>query len=66
MYLDFRITARQRDLQNGVQDLVQGGRQKRRWRDDLTYYFGTTWTRQAQDRRRWQLLEEGYIQHARA
>ena len=38
------------------------GRQKRRWRDDLTNYIGITWTRQAQDRRRWQLLEEGYIQ----
>ena len=38
------------------------GRQKRRWRDDLTSYLGTTWTRDAQDRRRWQLLEEGYIQ----
>ncbi len=38
------------------------GRHKRRWRDDLTNYIGTTWTRQAQDRRRWQLLEEGYIQ----
>ena len=38
------------------------GRQKRRWRDDLTNYIGTTWTRQAQDRRRRQLLEDGYIQ----
>ena len=39
------------------------GRPKRRWRDDLTSYLGTTWTTEAQDRRSWQLLEEGYIQH---
>ena len=26
------------------------GRQKRRWRDDLTTYMGPTWTRLAQDR----------------
>jgi hypothetical protein len=38
------------------------GRQKRRWRDDITSYLGSTWTRQAQDRDRWKLLEEGYIQ----
>ena len=37
------------------------GRQKRRWRDDITTYLGTTWARTAQDRGRWQLLEEGYI-----
>ena len=30
-------------------------RQKRRWRDDITTYIGTTWARTAQDRGRWQL-----------
>ena len=39
------------------------GRQKRRWRDDLTTYMGPTWTRLAQeDRQIWQNHEEGYIQ----
>ncbi|XP_072028434.1 uncharacterized protein [Amphiura filiformis] len=37
------------------------GRQKRRWRDDLTSYLGTTWAREAQNRSKWKLLEEGYI-----
>ena len=37
------------------------GRQKRRWRDDITIYIGTTWARTAQDRRRWQLFEVDYI-----
>ena len=37
-------------------------RQERRLRDDITTtYIGTTWARTAQDRWRWQLLEEGYI-----
>ena len=36
------------------------GRQKRRWRDDLTAYVGTAWSRLAQDRSRWLLHEEGY------
>ena len=36
------------------------GRQKRRWRDDLTAYMGTAWSRLAQDRSRWLLHEEGY------
>jgi len=38
------------------------GRQKRRWRDDLTSYRGTTWIRQAADRKIWKEHEEGYIQ----
>ena len=38
------------------------GRQKRRWRDDITSYIGSTWTRMAKDRRWWQNHEEGYIQ----
>ena len=30
------------------------GRQKRRWRDDLTTYMGTAaWTRTARDRQKW-------------
>lgn len=37
------------------------GRQKRRWRDDLTTYMGVTWARDAQDRQRWKGHEEGYI-----
>jgi len=37
------------------------GRQKRRWRDDLVSYAGTTWAREALDRSKWKLLEEGYI-----
>ena len=37
------------------------GRQKRRWRDDLTSYLGTEWARQARDRDRW-TMEAGYIQ----
>ena len=39
------------------------GRQKRRWRDDITAFIGTTWARKAEDRRAWQEHEEGYIQH---
>ena len=50
----FKVT-----MQSGTR---KRGKQERRWRDDLTNYNGTTWTRQAQDQRRWQLLEEGYIQ----
>ena len=38
------------------------GRQKRRWRDDITSYLGTTWTRIARDRDKWVMLQEGYIQ----
>ena len=38
------------------------GRQKLRWRDDITSYAGTTWTRLAQDRKQWKNHEEGYIQ----
>ena len=37
------------------------GRQKTRWRDDLTTYLGTTWAREAADRRNWNYHEEGYI-----
>ena len=37
------------------------GIQKRRWLDDIATNIGTTWARTAQDRGRWQLLEEGYI-----
>ena len=37
------------------------GRQRRRWRDDLTTYRGTTWARDAQDREEWKILEEGFI-----
>ena len=36
------------------------GRQKQRWRDELTEYRGTTWTREAQDRHRWKMLKEGF------
>jgi hypothetical protein len=39
------------------------GRQKRRWRDDLTTYLGTTWARLAADRTSWKDHEEGYIRH---
>ncbi|XP_072051533.1 uncharacterized protein [Amphiura filiformis] len=39
------------------------GRQKRRWRDDITSYIGTTWARIAQDRETWKLHEEGYSRH---
>ena len=38
------------------------GRQKRRWRDDITSYIGTTWARVAVDRKVWNDHEEGYIQ----
>ena len=37
------------------------GRQKRRWRDDLTTSVGVTWTRLAQDRKRWKNHEEAYL-----
>lgn len=37
------------------------GRQKKRWRDDITSYLGTTWTRQARERQLWKDHEEGYI-----
>ncbi len=37
------------------------GRQKTRWRDDLVSHLGTTWTRQARDRRNWLDCEEDYI-----
>ena len=38
------------------------GRQKRRWRDDITTYLGTTWARNTKDRKEWKHHEEGYIQ----
>ena len=38
------------------------GRQKRRWRDDITSYIGMTWARVAEDRKVWSEHEEGYIQ----
>ena len=38
------------------------GRPPARWRDDLEQYFGTTWTRTAQDRTEWKRQMEGYIQ----
>ena len=38
------------------------GRQKRRWRDDITAYAGSTWTRLAMNREKWKDHEEGYIQ----
>ena len=39
------------------------GRQKRRWRDDITTYMGTaTWTRNARNRREWNCYEEGFVQ----
>ena len=39
------------------------GRQKRRWRDDITSYMNTSaWARVAKDRNRWKMLEEGYTQ----
>ena len=38
------------------------GRQKRRWRDDITTLMGPTWTRQAQDRRVWKHHEEACLQ----
>lgn len=37
----------------------RGGRQKRRWRDDITSYMDT---RAAADRKTWKDHEEGYIQ----
>ena len=40
------------------------GRQKKRWRDDITDYMGTsTWTRTAMTRQKWKMLKEGFIQH---
>ena len=40
------------------------GRQKRRWRDDITSYMGTTaWTRTAMTRPEWKRLEAGFIEH---
>ena len=39
------------------------GRQKRRWRDDITSYMGTTWPRIAQSRTTWKKLKENFIQH---
>ena len=38
------------------------GRQKRRWRYDITSYIGMTWARVAEDRKVWSEHEEGYIQ----
>ena len=37
------------------------GRQKRRWRDDITAYRGVTWSREARNRNEWKMLEEGFI-----
>ena len=64
MWQEDKITVGPKGSQNGNQDQEkgEGGRQKRRWRDDLTNYVGTTWHRIAQDRNRWTLLEEGFIQ----
>ena len=38
------------------------GRQPRRWRDDLTEYYGPTWKRETEERSRWRKLTEGYVQ----
>lgn len=39
------------------------GRQKRRWRDEISTYTNTaSWSRVAADRREWNLLGEGFIQ----
>ena len=39
------------------------GRQVRRWKDELTTYMGTaSWNRSAADRKKWKLLQEGFIQ----
>ena len=37
------------------------GRPSRRWQDDITKTEGTTWNREATDRRQWKALIEGYI-----
>ena len=39
------------------------GRQKKRWRDDITAHMGTaTWTRVARERDKWKFYEEGFVQ----
>ena len=57
---DNRWTKRITDWQPRAGKRKQG-RQKTRWRDDLTSYLGTTWTRQAMNRRKWKDHEEDYI-----
>ena len=37
------------------------GRPSRRWQDDITKKEGTTWNRNATDRRQYKTLMEGYI-----
>ena len=32
------------------------GRRRRRWRDDIMVYAGTTWTRNARNRNEWRLF----------
>ncbi len=39
------------------------GRQRRKWRDDIRVYAGTTWTRTARNRNEWHFHDEGYILH---
>ena len=36
------------------------GRPRRRWCDDIIELAGPTWTRQAQERDKWKVLEEAY------
>ena len=37
-------------------------RPKRRWKDDIVTYMGTTWQRKAQNRQLWKDSEETFIQ----
>ena len=39
------------------------GRPKTRWRDDLTRYFGTTWSTLAKSRCLWRQSREGFLLH---
>ena len=51
-------------LQQMLQALEQHQHQqqpKTRWRDDLSWHLGTTWTRLAQDRHQWKLSREGFL-----
>ena len=60
-YSDNRWTKRCTDWRprNGFRT---AGRPTRRWRDDIGKHAGITWHREAQERKKWRLSVEGYIQ----
>ncbi len=47
---------------NKVKDIIVKIKEmKWRWDHELTSYTGAAWKQEAQDRRKWKMLEEGFI-----